>query len=150
MKFTFIPAFIFLTNFTAIQAQCPDFTLANLQTLQHIDVQQKEARVLEMGFEISSETPNSRRYNKCWNHTNDKRKPIYDQVVSWNKQTNNITFYCLSEEAFLRLRQSIEERRGTTTSLGQSDFYIGKRFKYEFSIQKIDGLEYFAVAISLK
>jgi hypothetical protein len=139
----------FWGTFFSLSAQCRDFELSHLQTVQRAEISLKDARITELGFDIIAENATSYRYNKCW-QGNRGGRDIYTQVIWQNKQTGNITFLTNDKEAFLRLRQSIEERRGATSTMGQSDIYIGKMFRYEFFIQNLDGMEYYAVAIRLK
>ncbi len=140
---------LFLVITTGLSAQCVEFTLANLQTLQRANDTQREISLRGLGFDLSAKTGNSLRYNKCWNrHRNGKE--VYDQVLYWNTASGNMTYLTPDEEAFLALRKSIESRHGQTGSLGTSDKYIGQVFQYKFGSRWLDGVMHWSVDISFK
>jgi hypothetical protein len=133
------------------QAQCPDLTLSEIQSIQRNEDTAREGVLSDAGFDLGSETSGTRRYNRCWRSTDAAGKVLYDQALLWNKKTGHCTFLCTDKKAFLRLREQIEGRQGGSTySLTQSDVYVGQKFKYEFFLQNMDGLEYFAVRIAWK
>jgi hypothetical protein len=131
-------------------AQCPEFTLANLQSLQRST--DKESKIRELGFDLHSEfnTKNAtmRRYNKCWK--GNAATPVYEQVIFWNTAQDQVMLLLFDNNAYQNLRAAIEERHNSAEAVKSRDYYIGKMFKYVYSLQKIDGLEYFNIAISFK
>ncbi len=139
--------FFLLVFSSDISAQCIEFQLVDLQSLQRIPVAQKESHIRGLGFDLNAKVGNSFRYNKCWN-TNRKGKAIYDQVLYWNTSSGNITYLTPDEEAFLALRKSIEGRHGQTSTLGASDIYIGQMFRYQFGSRWLDGVMHWSVEIS--
>ena len=146
------PAFFifFSLVFTSrIFAQCSDFQLVDLQSLQRANAAQKESQMHAFGFDLGAKAGNSFRFNKCWAASRNG-KAIYSQVLYWNTASGNMTYLTPNEEAFLALRRSIEERHGQTSSLGVSDSYIGQFFRYKFGSQWLDGVMHWSVEISFK
>ena len=147
--YTAFTTFLSLVFTSGILAQCADFQLVDLQSLQRANVAQKETQIRALGFDLGAKVGNSLRYNKCWN-TNRNNTAIYDQVLYWNTASGNMTYLTPDEQAFLRLRKSIESRHGQTTSLGASDRYIGQLFQYNFGSRWLDGVMHWSVEISNK
>ncbi|MBL7825961.1 MAG: hypothetical protein JNJ57_04975 [Saprospiraceae bacterium] len=130
-------------------AQCPEFRLQDLQSLQNSADSDKEAWLRGHGFDLASRTGATFRYNKCWNGYHGS-KTVYLQVIFWNTDSGSITFLCPDQEAFQALRGAIEGRHGQTGTLGSSDVIIGQKFRYNFGSQYLDGVMHWSVAISLK
>jgi hypothetical protein len=150
MRLAFILASLLFFGATA-HAQCPDLSLSELQGIQRSDGSERETAIEATGFDLSTETSASRRYNRCWRSTEPDGKVLYDQALLWNKKTGHSTFLLTNKKAFLRLRQEIEGRSGGSTyTKEQSEIYVGQKFRYEFFLQNMDGLEYYAVKVSLK
>ncbi|MCC7245953.1 MAG: hypothetical protein IT269_09755 [Saprospiraceae bacterium] len=145
MRLAFTIVFFFTLSLFSLHAQCPAFQLADLQSAQRGG----QGSIEVLGFDLTKENAANLRYDRCW-ITRSNGKELYSQVIWLNKQTGNITFLTNDETAFLNLRRQIEERNGSTATLGQSDFYVGRVFKYEFFRQNLDGLEYFATSIKPK
>lgn len=149
MRLIFTLALLLLT--LSLTAQCPDLLLSELQDIQRSDDADRENSITNVGFDLASETAATRRFNRCWRNTDKSGKTCFDQVILSNKKTGQTSFLCTDKNAFLRLRQEIEGRKGGSTfSLDQSDVYVGRMFRYEFSLQNMDGLEYYVVKISAK
>lgn len=130
-------------------AQCPDFQLSDLHSLQKADSAGKESWLLSHGFDLAAKSGHSLRYNKCWMHYHG-RAAVYNQVIYWNTVSGDITYLTPDESAFQALRQFIEGRHGQTGSIGMSDMYVGQMFKYKFGSQWLDGVMHWSVAISYK
>lgn len=152
MKFILI-----LTAFFAVSAfghaQCPEFQLSDLQTLQRADPALKESKIQDLGFDLRSEFitrgAKTRGYSKCWNAT-IREKAVFEQLLWWNTEANSITFLTLNEGHFRQLRQSIIER-GTTGAITENpDIYVGHLFLYRFGTKKVDDMEYYLVSIEFK
>lgn len=110
----------------------------------------KESKILDCGFDLGKTSATSRLYNKCWLGSSNG-KNYYQQVVVWNFAANSIQYMTLDEGHYRNLRASIEERRSSTFTGGNSqNEYIGKMFRYNFSRQSMDGAEYFVVLIAWK
>lgn len=152
MKFTLILFAIFAACAFG-HAQCPEFQLADLQTLQRTDPSFKESKIQDMGFDLRSEFlaqgSKTRGYSKCWN-ANIREEPVYEQLIWWNTESNAITFLTLNETHFRQLRQSIIERGSTGTVTENPDIYVGHLFLYRFGIKKVDGVEFYVIGIEFK
>lgn len=146
------PAFclLFFSFSVFLSAQCPEFQLAALQSLQRAESGLKESKILDCGFDLASSSPSSRRYNKCWlGHANGKT--YFQQLIIWDFKANTIQYMTLDENHHRNLRTAIEERRSSTFTGGNGqNEYIGKMFRYNFSRQSLDGAEYFVVLIAWK
>jgi hypothetical protein len=132
-----------------IIAQCPEFQLVDLQSLQRSNDVQRENALRSLGFDLGTKTGNSLQYNKCWS-ANRNGNPVYNQVLYWNIASGNITFLTPDESAFLALRKSIEGRHGQTGTLSASDRYIGQVFQYKFGSRWLNGVMHWSVDISFK
>ncbi len=146
------PSLFVLLLFTAsfLSAQCPEFQLVTLQSLQRAEADIKEAKILECGFDLGKTSATSRLYNKCWLGSSNG-KQYYQQMIVWNFAANTIQYMTLDENHYRNLRASIEERRSSTFTGGNGqNEYIGKLFRYNFSRQSVDGAEYFVVLIARK
>ncbi len=142
--------FLFVCSSAFLSAQCPEFQLAALQTLQRADVTTKEAKILDCGFDLGTSSTASRRYNKCW-LGNANGKTYFQQLIIWDFKANTIQYLTLDEGHYLHLRSAIEERHSTTFTGGNSsNEYIGKMFRYNFGRQSLDGVEYYVVLIAWK
>lgn len=150
MKSIFPALLFFLLPFLT-KAQCPEMTLGALQILQKTDATLKEAKILEMGFDLQSEYVSKgntyRTYSKCW-QTTIGDKAFFEQKILWNTSQNNVTFLTLNKDHYQNLRNAIQERHPSTA--GVSDWVIGKMFQYRFAPQAMDGLQYEGVWIDFK
>jgi hypothetical protein len=147
----FLPACLFLLFFSLkTAAQCPEFTLADLQSLQRAT--DKEGKIRELGFDLHSEFvlqgTEYRRYHKCWK--GNAHNPVFEQVILWNTSQDQVMLLLLENRAYQTLRRSIEDRHDSPNAVRSGDTYIGKLFRYSFSVQKLDGIEFFCTAISFK
>lgn len=152
MKFILILSAVFA--FCAFgHTQCPEFQLADLQMLQRTDPSVKESKIQDLGFDLRSEFLTqgfkTRGYSKCWN-SNFREKPVYEQLIWWNTETNAITFFTLNESHFRGLRRSIIERGSTGAVTENPDIYVGHQFLYRFGVKKVDEIEFFAISIEFK
>lgn len=133
-----------------LAAQCTDIELSTLQVIEKAAPVDKEAKILELGFDLISESgtgaTNTRKYHKCW-HTTDNGKAIYEQVIYWRTNVNDITFLTLNERSFDTLKKAVDERHSTG---GGKQTVVGKMFRYSFDKQSIGGYEYFAVTVAMK
>ena len=134
-------------------AQCPEFTLAELHSLQRATVDQKDYTIQSLGFDLRSDFvlrgESISSYSKCWN-SNLKEKSVFEQLVWWNKTTNSINFMTLNEAHYLQLRNSILGRHNPSRVAENPDFYIGKMFQYRFGSRRVDEVDYYFVLISLR
>ncbi len=134
-----------------IQAQCTGLPLGDLQYLQRANPDQKDNKILDLGFDLRSEFQNRgafiRGYSKCWN-TTIKQNTVYDQLIWWNQSNNSITWFTRNEKQYSSLRRSIVERKGSGKVTENPDFIVGQQFRYRFGGQKVDGIDYFFVTIS--
>lgn len=154
MHFAFLPAIALSTlGFLAplhLRAQCSEITLGTLQVIEKAAPVDKEAKILNLGFDLISESgtgaANTRKYHKCW-HTTDNGQAIYEQVIYWRTNVNDITFLTLNERSFDSLKKAIDERHSTG---GGKQTVVGKVFRYSFDKQSVNGYEYFAVTVALK
>lgn len=149
MKSTPLLFVLLLFSLSFLSAQCPEFQLVALQSVERADAAVKEAKILECGFDLGKSSSTSRVYNKCWLGTSNG-KQYYQQVIVWNFGANTIQYMTLEENHYKNLRASIEERRSSTFTGGGQNEYIGKMFRYNFSRQSLDGAEYYVVLIALK
>ncbi len=149
MKSTPLLFVLLLFAIPFLSAQCPEFQLVALQSVERADASAKEAKILECGFDLAKSSAASRVYNKCWLGTSNG-KQYYQQVIVWNFAANTIQYMTLEENHYKNLRASIEERRSSTFTGGGQNEYIGKMFRYNFSRQSLDGAEYYVVLIALK
>lgn len=125
--------------------QCPQVTLGILQALEKSEPSEKHAKILAHGFDLTGTSANTQRYNRCWLTTSRDGKAYYEQILLYRTATNDLTFLTTSESGFTELQQAIEERHSNSGTL-----VIGKMFQYQFVEQKIDGLEYNGITISLR
>jgi hypothetical protein len=136
----------FLLSFLAfsalLRAQCPEITLGQLQVVQKAG--DKGGKVTDLGFDLAAGNAQTRRYNKCW-MTSANGKAYFEQIILHRLDSDNITFLTLNEAHFQRLQQSLEERHSNTGSI-----VYGKMFRYELIEQKMDGLVYYGMIISLR
>lgn len=131
-------------------AQCPEIQLNELQYLQSIDPGGKEAKILAMGFDLHNSFVRNgatfKGYNKCW-QTTEGDHAIFDQKIIWNVTQNTVMFLTLNTAHYQHLREAVSGRH--PEAAGQT-VVIGKMFRYEFSIQRVEGLDYYALALSQK
>lgn len=136
---------------TAGTAQCLEFSLAELHSLQRVSESQKHHSIQSLGFDLRSDFvlrgENISSYSKCWN-SNFREKAVFEQLIWWNKTTNSIHFMTLNEAHYVQLRNSILDRNGSGRTAENPDFYIGKMFQYRFGSRRVDDLDYFFVLIS--
>ncbi|MBU6343193.1 MAG: hypothetical protein KGS48_16985 [Bacteroidetes bacterium] len=145
---------VFCTLYTLpnLHAQCSSMELGEFQNLQRKDASAKEAGILSLGFDLHSDFvlkgKSMRRFNKCW--AGNPGKARYQQVLLWNTSADELLLLFSEETAYLALRQSIEGRHETANVQRGDQFYIGHTFRYQFSIQQLDGTPYYAVSIAFK
>ncbi len=150
MKFVFTTLSLCVVFQFGLLAQCSEIQLNTLQFLQKTEPTSKEAEILKLGFDLSSEQGtggnNVRKYTKCWN-TNAGGKSVYNQVVLWHTNVGSITFLILDNAGYDNLKKSVEERH--PGSSGQQTVY-GKMFRYTFTSQNMDGREYRGITVTLR
>lgn len=133
-----------------LAAQCSDLALNTLQVLAKTPPAQKQAKILNLGFDLDSETgdgaTNTRHYRKCW-HMNMDGGSVFRQVILWRTNINDITFLTLDESSFTKLKNEIDERHHTG---GDKAVVTGKKFRYSFDTQSVYGIKYYAVTVALK
>ncbi len=148
MKPFFFLALLLLGAAQTTQAQCPEIKLNDLQYLQTIDPGGKEAKILALGFDAHNQFVRNgatfKGYNKCWQTTSGDQ-PIFDQKIIWNVTQNIVMFLTLNPAHYQHLRQAVSDRH---PEAGDQTVVIGKVFRYEFSIQRVEGLDYYALAVS--
>lgn len=86
------------------------------------------------------------RYNRCW-YTTVSDRAFYDHVLLWNTSHHRFTFCTSNKAQYMRMLKSVESRHPGGNVAGT---FVGKMFRYEFGLQTIDGLEYYAVTLSLR
>lgn len=142
--------FVFLVQ---LHAQCPEVMLGDLQSVQRADVATKEAKILNLGFDLFAEQQqqggNIRHYYKCW-QTTINRQPVYDQVILWDMANNSVVVGFLQERHYQALRKAITERGSGSMASNNNNHYIGTMFRYYFGQRAIRGLDYFTVSIADK
>jgi hypothetical protein len=142
-----------LLSLSRAYAQCSDFALGDLQSVQRADVSSKEAKILNLGFDLFAEqqrqSGNIRHYYKCW-QTTIQGKPLYDQVLLWDTGNDNIVVGFQQERQYEALRRAITERHSASAAAGNRDHYIGQMFRYYFTERDISGVRYFTVSIANK
>ena len=148
MKPILLLAFLFFSTAQTARAQCPEIKLNDLQYLQSIDAGVKEAKILALGFDAHNQFVRNgatfKGYNKCWQTTTGEQ-PIFDQKIIWNVTQNTVMFLTLNPAHYQHLRQAVADRH---PEAGDQTVVIGKVFRYEFSIQRVEGLDYYALAVS--
>ncbi|HNE29132.1 MAG TPA: hypothetical protein PKL15_11895 [Saprospiraceae bacterium] len=131
-------------------AQCPQIQLNDLQYLQKTEPAYKEAKILALGFDAHNEFVRNgatfKGYNKCW-QTTLNGQAIFEQKLIWNVTQNTVMFLTLNQEHYQLLREAVGDRH---PEAGGQTVVVGKMFRYEFSIQKVEGLDYFALAVALR
>lgn len=148
MRLAFLLILLFRSGLFCL-AQCPEFQLSDLQSLQKANSIEKENWLNSHGFDLAARTGNSLRYNKCWKRYHSGA-PVYSQIIYWNTVSGDITYLTPDEDTFQSLRQFIEGRHGQTGTIGASDVYVGQMFRYKFGSQWLDGVMHWSVAISNK
>ena len=132
------------------RSQCSDLVLGTLQVLAKTAPDQKQAKILNLGFDLDSETgkgaTNTRHFRKCW-HMNVDGGSVFRQVILWRTNVNDITFLTLDENSFIKLKNEIDERHHTG---GDKAVVEGKKFRYSFDTQSVYGIKYYAVTVALK
>lgn len=126
-------------------AQCPQMTLGMLQSLEKTEPTEKHAKIIALGFDLTGTSSHTYRYNRCWLTTSSDGKAYYKQIILYRMANNDLTFFTSEESDFAQLQQSIEERHSNSGTL-----VIGKMFQYQFVEQKIDGIAYNGLIISLR
>lgn len=151
MMKSFLPLLLF--SFAApvfVNGQCTDLELNTLQVLANTAPAAKENKILDLGFDLDSETgegaTNTRHYRKCW-HMNIDGSSVFRQVMLWHTNVNDITFLTLDENSFIKLKNEIDERHHTG---GNKAVVVGKKFRYSFNTHSVYGIKYYAVTVSLK
>lgn len=145
-----LPLFLCLIFAVALRAQCPEIPLNELQYLQKLDAGAKAAKIHDLGFDPQNEFVRNgatfRGYNKCWQTTVGDHA-IFDQKIIWNVTQNVILFLTLNSTHYEHLRQAVSERHPEAAN---QTVVLGKMFRYEFSIQRLEGLDYYALAVSAR
>lgn len=149
MKSAFLTLALSAISFFA-QAQCTDLTLSTLQVLAKAAPDQKQNKILNLGFDLDAETgegaTNTRHYRKCW-HTNVDGSAVFRQVILWRTNVNDITFLTLDENSFIKLKNEVDERHHTG---GNKSVVEGKQFRYSFDMQSVYGFKYYAITVFMK
>lgn len=131
-------------------AQCSDPSLSTLQVLAKAAPDQKQAKILNLGYDLDSETgegaTNTRHYRKCW-HTNVDGSSVFRQVILWRTNLNDITFLTLDENSFIKIKNEVDERHHTG---GNKSVVEGKQFRYSFDMQSVYGFKYYAITVLMK
>lgn len=151
MKLATVTLLLLLSSATSLHAQCSEMQLNTLQVIQKSEPASKEAEILKLGFDLSSEqgtgATNVRKFVKCWNSNGPQGKSYFDQVVLWHTNTNTVTFLTLDAAAFGNLRKAVEERH--PGSAGQQTVH-GKMFRYTFVTQDVSGRVYQGLMVALR
>lgn len=144
-----IALFLNLATPFALAAQCSDIELSTLQLIEKTAPLDKESKILDLGFDLISESgsgaTNTRHYKKCW-ETTVKGKAIYQQVILWRTNANDITYLTLNESSYQNIKNAVDEKHNS----GGSQIVSGKVFIYSFNKQYVDGYLYYAVTVALK
>jgi len=140
---------VFFTVSTFVNAQCADVSLSAFQALQRADPALKASKIQDLGFDPHSDFVikgvSWRRFHKCW-----LGKSTYGQAVLWNTTTDQLMLLMYDEGQYQTLRGAIEGRHNSGEAQKGDDYYIGHQFKYRYSVQQLDGVPYFTIAISPK
>jgi hypothetical protein len=144
-------AFLFaLISPVCLLSQCSEIDLSTLQVIEKTAPNAKENKILDLGFDLTSETgtgaTNTRHYQKCW-ETTAKGKAIYQQVILWHTNSNDITFLTLNEASYTAIKNAINEKHDNSDG---SQIVVGKMFRYSFNTQYVNGYLYYAVTIAMK
>lgn len=126
-------------------SQCPQVTLGILQTLEKSEPSEKHAKITASGFDLTGTSANVQRYNRCWLTTSKDGTAYYEQILLYRTNSNDLTFLTSDEADFAAIQQAIEERHSNSGNI-----VIGKMFQYQFVEQKIDGIQYTGLIISLR
>lgn len=126
-------------------SQCPQVTLGILQTLEKSEPSEKHAKITASGFDLTVTSANVQRYNRCWLTTSKDGTAYYEQILLYRTNSNDLTFLTSDEADFAAIQQAIEERHSNSGNI-----VIGKMFQYQFVEQKIDGIQYTGLIISLR
>ncbi len=149
MKSAFVLLFILATPF-CLFSQCSEIDLNTLQVIEKTAPSDKESKILDLGFDLTRETgtgaTNTRHYEKCW-ETTAKGKAIYQQVIIWHTNADDITFLTLDEGAHLKIKNAINEKHNNGDG---SQIVVGKMFRYSFNTQYINGYTYYAVTLAMR
>lgn len=149
MKTIFLLLCVVAGTAGVVRAQCPEIPLNELQYLQKIEPAAKEAKIRALGFDLHNEFVRNgatfRGYNKCWQTTTTRDQAIFDQKIIWNVTLNAVMFLTLNPAHFDHLRLAVGERH---PEAGAANVVIGKMFRYEFSIQRVEGIDYYALTVS--
>ncbi|MCB9356898.1 MAG: hypothetical protein R2791_01575 [Saprospiraceae bacterium] len=149
MKSAFLLAFAALLPF-CLSAQCSEMTLGTLQVIEKTPPHEKENKILDLGFDLTKETgsgaTNTRHYEKCW-ETTDKGQAMYQQIILWRTNANDITFLTLHQNVHQKIKNAINEKHQND---GGSQVVLGKMFRYSFNTQYINGYTYYAVTLAMR
>jgi hypothetical protein len=150
-----VPVRIFVVLFFSISyhfvfSQCSDIQLNMLQVMQKADAFSKDLQIQKFGFDLRKEFTRDgiviRQYSKCWT-TNDGSQPVFEQLLLWDRTNNCISFLTLNMGQNKLLRDAVAERH---PSEEQRDLVVGKMFRYQFSIQAMDGHDYYVLTVSFR
>jgi hypothetical protein len=140
--------FFFCILTIRLAAQCPSVALENLQSLEKTTAEAKESKILSLGFDLHQSFTLKgaavRSYRKCWSGTNPK---TFEQFLWWNQTANSISFMTANQGVYLSLRESVEGRHPSES--GHRDVIVGRMFKYTFSLESVDGRDYYALTLAL-
>ena len=149
MRSTLLLLFILLTT-VFLKAQCSEIDLNTLQVIEKTAPADKESKILALGFDLMRETgtgaTNTRHYEKCW-ETTTKGKAIYQQVILWRTNTDDISFLTLNETAYQNIKTAINEKHNNNDG---SQVVVGKMFRYSFNTQNLNGYTYYVVTLAMK
>jgi hypothetical protein len=131
-------------------AQCTEMDLNTLQNLQKADPTVKETKILEAGFDlrngVTQQGQTSKVYSKCW-ITSIKQQMYFDQKIIWNQSNDTVKFATLNQTHFQNLRKELDARHPSGAG---ATVVVGKMFKYYLGVEKIDGVDYFTLMLSMK
>jgi hypothetical protein len=131
-----------------LNAQCATMTINTLQVLQRAVPGERESKILAAGFDlrqaVTTSGTTSKVYSKCW-MTTIKGTSYFDQKIIWNLHTDSIKFATLNEGQFQALRQEVDARHPHGVGAVVVD---GKMFRYYFGVEKMDGADYWTLALT--
>lgn len=145
----FLLLFVPLASFR-LNAQCSEIDLNTLQVIEKTAPADKESKILDLGFDLTRESgtgaTNTRFYEKCW-ETTMKGKAIYQQIIMWRTNADDITFLTLDESAYQKIKNAVNEKHNNGEG---RQVVVGKMFRYSFDTQFVNGYTYYAVTLATK
>lgn len=138
-------------GFAHARAQCPDFSIEDLQNLLKTEPNLRDDAIRRHGFDLHQQWTEKSgatfwRYSRCW-YTTVSDRAFYDHALLWNTSQDRFTFCTSNKAQYTRMLRSVEARHPGGNASG---IFVGKMFRYEFGLQSLDGLEYYAVTVSLR